>query len=896
MTSPGMETVTAGSTLTASKYERRIAFWMSVAFAAVAVLAAIFGQHHGPETSDFVTVVAIVWSLCDLLTAFFLLMLAYTSGRPALAVIGGAYGFTGLLTWPYLAGYLSNVKMAVPPLGDQQVPAMLYIIWHCLFALLIIAANRYERLGPRIVPRRSVLPVVFVTVGSAIAAAALVGSAVHVSRPSLPIFIAHGIFQQAYWEIGIPLIIVLSAAGCILLLAQKTDRTRLTMWLAVALFTSLLDALLNLASPIRFSYAWDTGKLLTASTAMVLMSFFLFENVRLHLRMSEDLDARSNRGAARLRALWQIATSESASESAHVQMILDVATAHIRPGRDVLGVLSHLADGGIVIDAHTRLGRSPALDAAAAAYAPGRAFSMTDDVHALLDARGRTSFWGESRDLSMYNCTTLGVRSIIGSPIYIGNQTHFIMFFLSDDLVDEPFIEADVAFVDVVASNIGHRFHQRSQLERLQYQIEHDSLTALYNRTQLLRIGRTKAADGSLFGIIAINLDAFRRVNEHAGQMIGDELLVEIASRLNHVDERDVVARLGADNFGVLLLSDTGDTLEQRLAHYESAFREPFHTGDREGKVFLGVTASLGAARFVAGTTRFDEALSNANVALDAAKSAGGAMGTTFGPQLEDSALERLLEAKELRAAMHNDEFVLEYQPTVEMVTRSIVGAEALIRWEHPTRGRLQPSAFLGSARRANLLAELTTWVMRRVARDLERSALPGGIRVYFNVPAQILDSESFLGQLEALLSEHPVLANRLGLEITESDVMSRIERAISTLQSVRRLGVRVAIDDFGTGYSSLTYLKRLPIDIVKLDKSFIDGLPDDESDIALAKLFLALTKQFRFISVAEGVETESQAIWLQEHGCLIAQGYLFSRPLAMDDLVALAGRSNILA
>ena len=125
---------------------------------------------------------------------------------------------------------------------------------------------------------------------------------------------------------------------------------------------------------------------------------------------------------------------------------------------------------------------------------------------------------------------------------------------------------------------------------------------------------------------------------------------------------------------------------------------------------------------------------------------------------------------------------------------------------------------------------------------------------------------------------------------------MSRIERAISTLQSVRRLGVRVAIDDFGTGYSSLTYLKRLPIDIVKLDKSFIDGLPDDESDIALAKLFLALTKQFRFISVAEGVETESQAIWLQEHGCLIAQGYLFSRPLAMDDLVALAGRSNILA
>ncbi len=881
---------TFNSGLLSGADEQKIAIRLCVAFAVVAALAAIFGQRLGFETSLFVTVVAIVWSLCDLLTAVFLLLMSYVTMRPALAVIGAGYIFTGLLTWPYLLTYLSLVKMAAPPLGDQQVSAMLYIIWHVAFALVVIVATRFERFAPRIALRSRALAFAFAAAGGAIAAAALVGLAVYAWRASLPVFIVHGIFQRAYWAVGIPLVIFSSAAGCIVLLTQKRDRSRLTTWLSVALFTSLLDGLLNVASPIRSSYSWDVGKLLTVSTAMVLMVFFLLENARLHVRAAENLEDRMSRGAARLRAIWQIATSESTSESAHLQMILDVATAHIRPGPEVLGVLSHLHDGRIVVDAHARHGASPALDVAAAAFAPGRTFLPGDDVHALLDARGCTSFWADSPEVSTCMCTRLGLRSIIGSPIYVGNQTHFIAFYLMSGLSAEPFLDSDVAFVDVVASNVGHRFHQRSQLERLQYQIEHDSLTALYNRTQFLRLGRMKAADGTLFGIIAIDLDKFRGINERAGQMIGDELLIEIAARLRHVDERDIVARLGADDFAVLLVSDTGDSLEERLGRYESAFREPFHTGDRDGKVFLGVAASLGGARLVPGT-KFDEAFFNANVALDAAKSAGGAAGMAFGPELEHSALERILESKEVRAALHNDEFVLQYQPTVDMITRSIVAAEALVRWQHPTRGFLPPSAFLGSVKRANLLAEMTSWVMRRVARDLERSKLPPEFRVYFNVPAQVLESESFLGQLETLLGDYPMLTHRLGVEVTESEVMSRVERAIETLQGVRRLGIRVAIDDFGTGYSSLSYLKRLPIDSVKLDKSFIDGLPDDEGDIALAKMFLALTKQFNFVSVAEGVENENQARWLQEHGCMVAQGYLFSKPIPFRDLIALLGR-----
>ena len=883
-----------GATVLSDAYERKIAVGVCIVFAAFATVAAIFGQARGPELTLPLTIAAIVWSLCDLLTAFFLLLLAYARSRPALAIVAAAFIVSGLLTWPYLLTYLADLRAGAQS-ADLQIPAALYITWHITFAVLVLAAHVYERVTERQAPPPRSWRPAMIGGGGAVLAVLLYTVVVLNWRVYLPTFVVDGIFQPAYWAVGIPLVLAITGAACIVLvLAQRARTSRFSTWLSVALFTSLLDGLLNLSTPIRFSYAWDAGKLLTVATATIVMCFLLIENVRLHLRTSQELDARTSRGASRLRALWQIATSEATSESAHLQMVLDVATAHIRSQHDVLGVLSHLDDGRIVVDAQARQGTSSALDAAAAAYAPERSFPFDGDVHASMDARGGTTFWSDGPDAAPAVSVAPGVRSIIGSPIYIGNETHFISFCLADRLSDEPFIESDIAFVDVIASNIGHRFHQRSQLERLQYQIEHDSLTALYNRTQFLRFGRTKVADGSLFGIITINLDAFRRINERHGQMIGDEVLLEIASRLRHVDERDIVARLGGDDFAVLLgPAESGESLAGRVTGYERAFRQPFHTGDRDGKVFLDVSASLGAAAFVRGAHSFDITLSNANIALDAAKSSGGAIGTAFGPQLEAIALERALENTEVRAALHNDEFVLEYQPTIEMVTRRVVGAEALIRWQHPSRGRLPPAAFLGLVNRANLLAEMTVWVMRRIALDLQTAALPDDVRIYVNVPAQVLETDAFLSQLEALLDERPELAQRLGLEITESDVMNRVERAITTLQIVRRLGLRVSIDDFGTGYSSLSYLKRLPIDIVKLDKSFIDGLPDDENDIALAKMFLALCSQFGLISVAEGVENERQAAWLVEHGCMIVQGFLFSVPLPLDAFIAFVERTN---
>jgi diguanylate cyclase (GGDEF)-like protein len=730
--------------------ERRAAIAVCMILLIFAVSAAVFGKSLGPSTVEALPLVAVAWSLCELFTALLLFVEFYGNGRIVFALIGSAYIFSGLLTWAYIASYMANTHSSRPVLSQQQIPAALYLTWHALFALIVIAAAVYERSGERVLPRAFVARVAFAIALGVILAAAGFAALVSIDANQLPVFVVNGLFQKAYWGAAVPSVIVLTLAAIVAIFVRFRPPRGLSLWLAVALFASLLDAVLNLVSPIRSSYAWDAGKIVTVCTASIVMIFLLLDSLRILLQSNRTIELRTSRGASRMRALWQIATTDGLSEADHIQMILETAAANIRSGRDVLGVLGHLDDGIVVIDAIARQDRGNALDVAMTAYVPGARIGLADDVFGLVLERGRTCAWHGARDLEALFCVSAGLRSVIAAPIYIGNQINFIFFASPDEMSDEPFIESDIAFIDVVASNISHRYHQRTQLERLQFQIEHDSLTGLYNRTQFNRFGRIAAMDSSLFGIIVINLDGFRTINEQAGQMIGDELLLEIASGLRAVAEGDVVARLGGDDFAVLLLSSaTVETLATRLHAYERVFDRPFHTGDRDGKIFLNVTASIGAAHFGREGLSFEEALANAGIALDHSKAAGGNRGTVFGSELQYVALERSLERNEIGAAFLNDEFVLEYQPTFEMNRRTVVGAEALIRWEHPTRGRLPPAAFLAAIKRANALGSMTTWVMRRIARDLLANPLPAGVRCYLNVPAQVLDTDSFLDNLE---------------------------------------------------------------------------------------------------------------------------------------------------
>ncbi len=857
---------------------------MLAVYAGVAGLA---GRSSGPSALPLFITITLTWSICDLLTAALLTAKFVVEGRLAFGIVGAGYACSGLITWPYLVVEFGLYRSGMFAIREQPVSTSLSLIWHALFALLVIGAFAFEGKRPVQLGRTQSARIAAGIVTGALAVSACVTTIVLSQRRELPGFVLHGTFQPVYWAVAMPATIVATAAACGTLLALGRRLHGLPLWIGVAMFASLLDTLVSDATPRPLTWSWYAAKSLVLVTASVVLIFMLRESVRVSTEISRGLVRSSRQAAARMRALWQIATSEGLSENDHVQMILEIATANIRSDRSAFGFVSHLDGGVVTVDAIARYGDADELDRAVSVYAMGTTFSLASDVHAPIYAAGRTAWWIAARAHDAFLSTTAGLRSVIGTPIPIGNKMHFLVFGLPDDLHADPFAESDVAFVDVIASNISHRFHQRSQLERLQFQIEHDALTALFTRTQFQRFGRAAAADGTLFGIVVIDLDRFREINERAGQMVGDELLIEIAAALQAVSNDDVLARLAGDDFAVLLRVRTPEaTLEQRLEDYASVFRHPFHSGDRNGTTYLPVNASLGAVQFAGRGLTFEEALTRAYVALDNAKEHGGARGIAFGPDLEVVALQRAMERDEILDALRDDQFVLEYQPTFRMSTGDISGAEALLRWQHPVRGRLQPSAFLSAVRRANLLGEATAWIVARIARDFEDVRVAPGFRVYFNVPAQVLESETFLLGLERTLAAHPGFAEQLGVEITESEAMNRVERAIEALERVRRLGLLVAIDDFGTGYSSLSYLKRLPIDVVKLDKSFIDGIPDDPSDVALAEMFLALTRQFGLTSVGEGIETDRQAAWLREHGCQIGQGYLFSRPVALDALL----------
>ena len=834
--------------------------------------------------------IATTWAIFDLLTACFLFARFYVSGRPLFGWVGAAYGCCGLLTISYLAAYLGLLGTARHTVGDQQVAGALYIAWHTIFAALIpigvvLDGKRFHQLS-----KQRASSVVGATLAAVILASALLTVGIVVERDHLPIFALNGVMEPALAH-AMHFIVGLSGVSLVTVLLLYRERLYgLPLWLSVALLTSMLEAALNSISPRLFSIAWDLGKVLTLSTASFVMIQTLVATVRMYAAISEIMALRTQDAGARLRAIWRIATSEGLGERDHLQFILDVATATLRARHNVYGFTSQLEEGRVRIVAASQHGDPLANERAAEAYRADRVSSVVDGLSASLLASGMTVIWATSSDLPEDAAESTGWRTAIGTVIRVGAQTHFLVFGTPDRLEDERFGESDVAFVEVVASVINRRYFEHAQLKRIEFQSEHDALTGVYNRTLFRRLGRVAWADQSLRAIILINLDGFSDVNHRLGQMTGDDLLVEVAASLESVDRRDVIARISGDEFAVLVQSPESNRRDLAAAFraYERVFRTPFATGDREAAVFAAVSASLGIAVTDDSASGFEPLLSRAAVALERSKNRGGNTVTFFGPELQGLFEQRSVERAELVEALRSNALFLEYQPTFELNTMTLTGAEALVRWKHPTKGVIHPDKLLPTMRRANLLSELTFWVMRQIANDFANAHVPETFRCFFNVPSLVLETESFVTNLNQILFSHPEFGGHLGIEVTESEVMHNVEHAIESLGRARQLGLLVAVDDFGTGYSSLNYLKRLPVDVLKLDKSFIQGLPDDHKDVALAELFLALSKQFGFVSLGEGIETEAQAEWLRSHGCIIGQGFLYAKPMPHGALMNL--------
>jgi diguanylate cyclase (GGDEF)-like protein len=876
-----------------SPRQRLAVLVMSLIFVTVAVAMAVVGRTRGPDVDAYVAAAGMTWAMCDLLIAFLLFVQYGVSRRLEFGIVAMAYALDGLLTFPYLSAYFQLFGTSAQTLGDQQLPAFFYLVWHAIFPIVVVSGYLFGSKVPRASNRGAASRVVTVLVVSAVMltlATTIFGFA---QRDMLPHFVFDGIIQPVYVALCLPIVLLLNFAGSVLLVTRRARLGSLQIWLALAMFTAFLGSVMTEISGVRYSYAWDYGKLMTLITASVVMGRILYDIVRTYGNLGRVLRLQTHQAASRMRAIWKMATSEGLGDTGYFQALLDISIANVRPMKSVFGAVSHLADGVIVIDAISQFGDLNVLGASARAYRPGGMFPMMSDVHSLFHAAGRTTVLTSPEIPAELRSSSVGWRSIIGTPIPVGAQTYFLVFGLLDPLDDDPFTEADAAFIEVVASNIGQRCYQTINLERLRYQIEHDALTGLQNRAQFLRLSRAALASRSLFAVALIDINHFRAVNEQFGQLVGDELLVEIASSLRGVDREDSVCRLSGVSFGVLMnLDASGRTLSERLETYEAVFRSPFHTGDGKGSIITPVSASLGAASLEPGVT-FTELLHHANLALDHTKSAPLCSAITYSPAMTAAFEDLSLQRNEFIEAMELDQFRLEYQPTFELNARAIVGCEALIRWQHPSRGLQPPAAFLEAAKRAGVMTLLTTWVIRRIAKDLEGISVPRGFRCYFNVTAAVLEDDSFLVDLADILGTSKLLRTQLGIEVTESDLTGDLPRAIETLNAFRSMGLIVAIDDFGTGYSSLSYLKRLPIDCVKLDQSFTNGLPNGLSDVALAEMFLTLTRRFALISVAEGIETEEQAAWLRDHGCMIGQGFLLAPPLPFEQMARLIARGT---
>jgi diguanylate cyclase (GGDEF)-like protein len=442
-----------------------------------------------------------------------------------------------------------------------------------------------------------------------------------------------------------------------------------------------------------------------------------------------------------------------------------------------------------------------------------------------------------------------------------------------------------------VSTDISERKALEAELER---RASHDPLTGLPNRHTLVdRLGqallRTKRGkEGRKVGVLFMDLDGFKTINDSLGHEAGDRLLVTVAERLRkRLRPEDVLARFGGDEFAVLLeeVADASETIRvaQRIAE---SLREPFTVNDHQVNLSTSVGIALGSAH-----TKDDPEgmLRNADAAMYKAKEQGLGCYAVFDPAMQTRAQERLELEAELRRALEQGEFVLYYQPEVSLYNGSMVGLEALLRWQHPERGLLKPSAFVPLAEETDVIAPIGRWVLEEACRQAKRweeeHPLASPMTMEVNLSSKQLRRRELARTVEEALTRAGVEAHTLALDITETVLIGASEHNAQALEALKKMGIRLSLDDFGTGYSSLSYLKRLPVDRVKVDRSFVKGLGGNATDTAVVRMIIELCHTLGVEVLAEGVETSEQAALLKDMGCDVGQGYYFARPLRSEEL-----------
>ncbi len=439
--------------------------------------------------------------------------------------------------------------------------------------------------------------------------------------------------------------------------------------------------------------------------------------------------------------------------------------------------------------------------------------------------------------------------------------------------------------------------HRRSEQELVQGAL-HDPLTGLPNRLLFMeRLGhailRARRRDNPQFAVLFLDLDRFKVVNDSLGHHVGDELLVTIAKRLEAcLRTEDTVARLGGDEFAILLESIIDVTDATRVAErIRQELTAPVNLSGYE--VFT--SASIGIALSSISYDRPEYLLRNADMAMYRAKASGLAHYEVFDRKMHAEALSRLQMETDLRQAVERSEFHLHYQPIVALESGTIMGFEALLRWNHPAQGPVSPLDFISLAEETGLILPIGRWVLEEACRQVQawQSRSPRGqpLSVGVNLSVKQFSQPDLVDQVRSVLRETGLDPHALKLEITESVIVDNADFATHMLEELKSLGVHVFMDDFGTGYSSLSYMHRLPLDSIKIDRSFISGMESEGRNYQLVRTIIMLARSVGMSVVAEGVETEGQLRELRRLGCEYGQGFFFSRPVAPAEAEALLAR-----
>ncbi|MFZ5817875.1 MAG: putative bifunctional diguanylate cyclase/phosphodiesterase [Bacillota bacterium] len=454
-----------------------------------------------------------------------------------------------------------------------------------------------------------------------------------------------------------------------------------------------------------------------------------------------------------------------------------------------------------------------------------------------------------------------------------------------------PNVQLVHAVTQVFASRAAAELERRQYEQQLLHQATHDSLTQLPNRSYFLRdlqaaLSSTSAGEDTL-AVMFVDLDNFKVVNDSLGHEVGDRLLIDVAARLRRsVPESVLLARLGGDEFALVVRQPEARSGAERIARaLLRAFQEPFFLGSHP----IHIQTSIGIAQNCQDCCTPSLIMRHADLALYRAKESGKGAYAIFDRQMAEEVNRRLQVEQEMRRGLEAAEFLVHYQPLVDLASGTTRGLEALVRWNHPERGLLRPHEFIQLAEESRLILPLGDQVLRIACRDMQRwhaeGLLPSGSYLSVNIsPRQIL-SYQLLKTLPEALAESGLPPGMLQLEITESVLMGDQEVARAVMAEIRALGVRFALDDFGTGYSSLSYLQRFSIDTLKIDRSFVAGIGAEPYSEAITRSIVAMGRHLSLAVTAEGVESEGQARFLLEAGCPEGQGYLYARPLPPEQV-----------